>query len=99
MVQADMYCEFAVDIAVMAGRFIKENSGKIQSLTYKGEVDLVEQLIYILNKNVNDDGPDALEGAVAMVQLGGVIAYGNSEDIEALLAEPGNDGVLNTFVD
>ena len=29
---------------------------------------LVEQLIYILSKNVNDDGPDALEGAVRMLQ-------------------------------
>ena len=39
-------------------------------------------MIYILNKNVNDDGPDALEGAVAMVQLGGQIAWGNSEDVD-----------------
>jgi len=31
---------------------------------------LIEQLIYILNKNVNDDGPDALEGAVNMSQSG-----------------------------
>lgn len=40
----------------------------------KGHSDqdlLVEQLIYILNKNVNDDGPDALEGAVSMLQAGG----------------------------
>ena len=37
----------------------------------KGHSDqnlLVEQLIYILNATVNDDGPDALEGAVSMVQ-------------------------------
>ena len=37
----------------------------------KGHSDqdlLVEQLIYILDPNVNDDGPDALEGAVALVQ-------------------------------
>ncbi len=37
----------------------------------KGHSDqdlLVEQLIYILNANVNDDGPDALEGAVAQLQ-------------------------------
>ncbi|MDF1592601.1 MAG: hypothetical protein P1P89_13885 [Desulfobacterales bacterium] len=32
---------------------------------------LVEQLIYLLNKNVNDDGPDALEVAVSMLQDGG----------------------------
>lgn len=38
----------------------------------KGHSDqdtLVEQLVYILNKNVNDDGPDALEGAVSMLQV------------------------------
>jgi len=29
---------------------------------------LVEQLIYILNKNIHDDGPDALEGAVSLLQ-------------------------------
>ncbi len=31
---------------------------------------LVEQLVYILNKNINDDGPDGLEGAVNMIQCG-----------------------------
>lgn len=39
----------------------------------KGHSDqdmLVEQLIYILNATVNDDGPDALEGAVKMLQGG-----------------------------
>lgn len=39
----------------------------------KGHSDqdlLVEQLIYILNKNIHDDGPDALEGAVSMLQGG-----------------------------
>lgn len=37
----------------------------------KGHSDqdlLVEQLVYILNRNVNDDGPDGLEGAVKMLQ-------------------------------
>lgn len=37
----------------------------------KGHSDqdlLVEQLIYINNKNINDDGPDALEGAVSLLQ-------------------------------
>ena len=29
---------------------------------------LVEQLVYLLNKNINDDGPDALEGAVNLLQ-------------------------------
>ena len=40
----------------------------------KGQSDqdlLVEQLIYILNANVHDDGPDGLEGAVSMLQSGG----------------------------
>lgn len=39
----------------------------------KGHSDqdlLVEQLIYILNKNVHDDGPDALEMAVSILQGG-----------------------------
>ncbi|BBO74411.1 hypothetical protein DSCW_18280 [Desulfosarcina widdelii] len=39
----------------------------------KGHSDqdrLVEQLIYLLNKNVNDDGPDGLEGAVSLLQRG-----------------------------
>ena len=31
---------------------------------------LIEQLIYIDNKNVNDDGPDGLEGAVNLLQGG-----------------------------
>ncbi len=40
----------------------------------KGQSDqglLREQLIYILNKTVRDDGPDALEGAVHLLQGGG----------------------------
>jgi len=37
---------------------------------------LIEQLIYILNKNVNDDGPDALEMVVSMLQSG---AFGKTE--------------------
>jgi len=45
----------------------------------KGHSDqdlLVEQLVYILNKNVNDDGPDGLEMAVSALQKGaGVIEY------------------------
>jgi hypothetical protein len=51
--------------------------GKIRFI--KGHSDqelLVEQLIYIMDENVNDDGPDALEGAVSMVQEGiGEIEY------------------------
>jgi len=45
----------------------------------KGHSDqelLIEQLIYIKDENVNDDGPDALEGAVGMMQgNAGVIEY------------------------
>lgn len=46
----------------------------------KGHSDqdrLVEQLVYLLNKNVNDDGPDALETAVSMLQgsAGGPVEY------------------------
>lgn len=40
----------------------------------KGHSDqrlLMEQLVYIFNATVNDDGPDALEGAVSMLQAGG----------------------------
>jgi len=46
----------------------------------KGQSDqdiLVEQLIYIMDTNVNDDGPDALESAVAQLQgTGGAISVG-----------------------
>jgi len=45
----------------------------------KGHSDqdlLVEQLIYLDNATVHDDGPDALEGAVSMVQGSGRAAYG-----------------------
>ena len=39
-----------------------------------GDTDeLVEQLIYFPTSNVHDDGPDALEGAVSLAQMG---AYG-----------------------
>ena len=44
----------------------------------KGHSDqdlLREQMVYILNKTVNDDGPDALEGSVRMVQGN----YGSTE--------------------
>jgi hypothetical protein len=51
----------------------------------KGHSDqdmLVEQLIYILNKNINDDGPDALEGAVSLIQ------HGSTGDEEIHSADP-----------
>jgi predicted phage terminase large subunit-like protein len=46
--------------------------GKLRFRRHHSDQDLlVEQLIYILNKNVHDDGPDALEEAVSMLQKGG----------------------------
>jgi len=45
--------------------------GKLRFLKHHSDQDkVVEQLIYLLNKNVNDDGADALEGAVSLVQSG-----------------------------
>jgi len=40
---------------------------------------LVEQLVYILNRNVHDDGPDALEGAVSLLQGCGPAMQGQKE--------------------
>ena len=48
----------------------------------KGHSDqdlLVEQLIYILNKNIHDDGPDGLEEAVSMLQGTGIAACAGRE--------------------
>jgi predicted phage terminase large subunit-like protein len=46
--------------------------GKIEFEKGHSDQDrLIEQLIYILNKNIHDDGPDALEGAVSLLQGGG----------------------------
>ncbi len=47
----------------------------------KGHSDqdvLVEQLIYILNSNIHDDGPDALETSISMIQAGGFIGYAST---------------------
>ena len=45
--------------------------GKLKFLKNHSDQNLlVEQLIYILNKNVNDDGPDALEEVVSALQGG-----------------------------
>lgn len=47
--------------------------GKLRFIRGHSDQDrLVEQLIYILNKNINDDGPDALETAVKLLQSGGL---------------------------
>jgi hypothetical protein len=51
----------------------------------KGQSDqdlLVEQLIYILNANVNDDGPDALEGAVSILQGSAFLAEVKSTGVK-----------------
>jgi len=51
----------------------------------KGQGDqdlLVEQLIYFPSTTVNDDGPDALEGAVKMVEDGAVKAASASAETE-----------------
>jgi hypothetical protein len=43
--------------------------GKLRFIKGHSDQDLlIEQLIYILNKTIHDDGPDALEGAVRMLQ-------------------------------
>jgi predicted phage terminase large subunit-like protein len=45
--------------------------GKLRFCKNHSDQDLLrEQLVYILNKNINDDGPDGLEGAVNMLQGG-----------------------------
>lgn len=53
--------------------------GKLQFCRGDSDQDrVVEQLIYLLNKNVNDDGADALEGAVRLLQEqggGGAVQY------------------------
>lgn len=55
--------------------------GKLKFLRHHSDQNvLVEQLIYILNKNVHDDGPDALEGAVSMCQ--GVAAAASASETQ-----------------
>jgi len=51
--------------------------GKLRFIKGQSDQDiLIEQLIYIDDPNVHDDGPDALEGSVAQVQGG---AFGPAE--------------------
>ncbi|MCP3923006.1 MAG: hypothetical protein GY714_10510 [Desulfobacterales bacterium] len=43
--------------------------GKLRFIEGHSDQDLLlEQMLYILNKNVNDDGPDAAEGALRLLQ-------------------------------
>jgi len=52
---------------------------------------LIEQLIYIDNKNVNDDGPDGLEGAVSLLQGGSQMPKVTSTRDNIIPALPGYD--------
>jgi len=56
--------------------------GKLRFLKNHSDQNLlIEQLIYILNKNVNDDGPDALEEAVSVLQgCGNAISIGRDQE-------------------
>ncbi|MBW1991574.1 MAG: hypothetical protein JRI59_05580, partial [Deltaproteobacteria bacterium] len=52
--------------------------GKLFFERGQSDQDLLrEQLVYLLNQTVHDDGPDALEGAVRLLQQGGMgpVAY------------------------
>ncbi|MDY7034544.1 MAG: hypothetical protein SV375_00050 [Thermodesulfobacteriota bacterium] len=54
--------------------------GKLRFIKGHSDQDLlIEQLIYILNKNINDDGPDGLEGAVKMLQGSGQAACAGTD--------------------
>jgi hypothetical protein len=69
--------------------------GKLQFEKGHSDQDLlVEQLIYLLNKNVNDDGPDALEGGVRMLQGAGMAACAGSEPEERETAIGKRPGLL-----
>jgi hypothetical protein len=51
---------------------------------------LVEQLIYIMDANVNDDGPDALEGALSLNASGAIVDLSRSpERREAIMRREG----------
>jgi hypothetical protein len=57
--------------------------GKLRFVKGHSDQDLlVEQLIYILDANIHDDGPDALEGAVALVEGTGKAACAGMERVE-----------------
>ncbi len=59
--------------------------GKLRFIKGHSDQDLlIEQMVYILNKNVNDDGPDGLEGAVSLLQNG---AYMRTTDVPPAFAE------------
>jgi len=62
--------------------------GKLRFVQGEGDQALlVEQLVYILDQNVNDDGPDALESAISMLQGAGRAP--NIWTLSAILARAG----------
>jgi phage terminase large subunit-like protein len=55
--------------------------GKLRFVKGQSDQDLlVEQLIYIMDANVNDDGPDALEGALSIVSVSPAICIGRDPE-------------------
>ncbi len=75
--------------------------GKLRFLKNHSDQNLlVEQLVYLLNKNVNDDGADALEGAVSLVQgglVGAAVAPPQEPDKNRYHAER-PQGLLNRIL-
>lgn len=66
--------------------------GKLRFKKHHSDQDiLVEQLIYLLNKNVHDDGPDALEGAVKLLQ-----EHGGTRGIPAVVSAGKNQMAKTT---
>ncbi len=58
--------------------------GKVRFIRGNSDQDLlVEQLIYIMDQNVNDDGPDALEGAISGLVSGAAVSLGRDPEKKA----------------
>jgi hypothetical protein len=47
---------------------------------------LVEQMIYIMDANVNDDGPDALEGAISLLQVAPAVSLGVDPEVRQTMS-------------
>ncbi len=71
--------------------FLVEQGKLLFDRGHSDQALLIEQLVYILNGNVNDDGPDALEGAVSMLQgaTGKPMEY---ESLSKRVFNPGRGG-------
>jgi hypothetical protein len=55
--------------------------GKVRFIKGNSDQDLlVEQVIYIMDQNVNDDGPDSLEGAISGLVSGVAVSLGRSPE-------------------